>query len=238
MSVSWDRWEAYFTPGPVAEQGLRLIPTLRANAPRRLLDLGAGAGVFGQRARLVWPGVERFGAEVRAHEERRAARHYEAFWPGDYFDLAAGHGGFDLVVSNPPFSRTRNTLALALSLLAPGGVALFFVRASWGQAMRDFPFVRRHPPTLAGELVGRVNLRRGTSSAGHELAGDNVGHKWLCLERGRRAAAWTTILLPPLPPDMRRWIHRPGTESRVDALPSEFWPGALDETHEPRTRTL
>ncbi len=229
MTTEWDRWEAYFMPGPVAEQGLRIVPLLRDGPPRQLLDLGTGGGVLGQRAALALPGTERVGIEVRAHAERAAARHYERFIPGDFFGVS-GLGGFDLVVSNPPFSRTREALALALSLLGPGGLALFFVRASWGNAMRDFPWLRRHPPSLAGEIVGRVNLRRGISAAGHQLAGDNVGHKWLVFERGRRTCSWTTILLPPLPGDMRRWIERPGTERHVDPLPPEFWPGALDRT--------
>ena len=223
----WDRWEAYFTPGPVAEQGLRLVPLLRSGPPRTMLDLGAGGGVFGQRAELALPGTVRVGIEVRAHEERAAARHYDRFIPGDFFGVS-GIGSFDLVVSNPPFSRTREALALALSLLGPGGLAIFFVRASWGGAMRDFPFLRRHPPSLAGELVGRVNMRRGVSAKGHQLAGDNVGHKWLVFERGRRVCSWTTVLFPPLPGEMRRWTTRPGTEKRVDPLPPEFWPGSLD----------
>lgn len=230
MMTEEDRYEAYFTPGPVAEQGLRLVSLLRTTAPQSLCDLGTGPGVFGQRARLVWPGVERVGIEVRA-SEARAARHYETFLAGDFFEIGRELGGFDLVVSNPPFSRTREAMMLARLLLAPRGIALFFVRASWGTAKKDYPWLRRHLPTLQADLVGRVNMRRGKSRRGHEMTGDNVGHKWLVMERRGRSAPWLTMLLPPLPGESRRWTVRPGTERTVLPLESQFWPriGGPDE---------
>lgn len=225
----WDAWEAFFTPGPVAEQGLRLVSLLR-RAPANLLDLGAGAGVFGQRSRLVWPRAERVGVEVRP-TERAAARHYSRFLLGDWSvsEVRADAGqGFDLVVSNPPFSRTREMLESALEVLAPRGLVLFFVRASWGLALHDYDFIRRHAPTLQADVPGRVTLRRGRSARGHELNGDLVGHKWLVFSRRRRSAnSWPTTLLPPLPGDMRRWTVRPGTEARVEPLPSFFHPQPL-----------
>lgn len=224
----WDKWEAYFLSGPVCEQGIRLAALLMPKTRQvRAIDLGAGGGVFGQRARIVLPGVEMTGVEVRK-SERPAARHYTTYVQGNYFDQSVQDrvgDGFDLVTANPPFSRTRTTIEYARQILAPRGVALFFVRRSTGESLEDFEFFRTRAPIRQADIPGRITLRRGKSKRGHELNGDHVGHKWLIFRRGYcRTCSWPNTLLPPLPADMRRWTVRPGTERHIVPIPSFYYP--------------
>lgn len=218
-----DEYEAYYTPGPVAEQGLRGMAVRFGLIPDVVVDLGCGAGVFGQRSALVWAHAHRIGVEIR-EEMAVAARHYEQFVVGDFrspIDMVA-----DLVVSNPPFSLTALFLERGLQLVRPGGFVLLFVRQSWGYSDADFSLLQHLPPLDEWPIPGRCNLRHGIGRTGRVLSGDNHGHKWLIWRRGLRSpvCSWTTWPVPALPSTFTRWELTPGTEAHVEPLDPAFWP--------------
>lgn len=217
------KFEAYYTPGPVAEQGLRGMLLRFRLSPRTMIDLCAGAGVFGQRAALVWPECRRVGVEIR-EEMSPAARHYDRLHLGDFEDPLDESA--DLVVSNPPFSRTADVLERALRLLRPGGYALLFVRQSWGYSDADYTHLLHRPPLHEWGIPGRCNLKRGYGKTGRKLNGDNNGHKWLIWRRGLASTvcSWTSFPMPALPSTYTRWEAVPGTEPTVEPLEPEFWP--------------
>ncbi|MCY0994682.1 methyltransferase [Nannocystis sp. ILAH1] len=198
--------------------------------PRRILDLGAGAGVWGQRARLVFPEAEIMGVEIR-RSERRAARHYDQMIWGDYLAprtlRAIGDFRPDLVVSNPPFTLARHTLLAGLDAVTrQAGLVLLLLRSTFGDSEEDDQQLRRCPAVESWDIPGRLHLRSGVNEAGDALSGDYVRHMFYLAGPWRYGAAptWPRHMLPPLPSAWLRWTVRPGDEEKVAPLPSEFWP--------------
>ncbi|WP_096333986.1 methyltransferase [Nannocystis exedens] len=221
----------YLTSGPVAEQGLLGARELYGIEAQRIADLGTGAGVFGQRAKHVWPAAGRFGFEIRS-AEHFAARHYDAgFHVGNYFAQDARRElrrwRPDLIVSNPPYTRARDTLALSLEEVSPRGHVLLLLRSTFGGSEDDDEQLRRTPPLDEWSIPGRLRLKRGTGRTGRPLGGDFVGHIFMLFRAGRQGRptpVWQRRLLPPLPSAWLGWTVRPGDEHEVEPLPREFWP--------------
>jgi phospholipid N-methyltransferase len=226
--AEWDAREAWFTPGSVVEQGLWAARLLAQVNARRVIDLGAGAGVMGQRVGRVYRGAQRLGIEIRPAEAPYLRRHYERHIIGDMFAERGqlARWGADLVVSNPPYSKALAALQLALSVVRLGGHVLFFVRGTFGSRADVWAFLTRHPPIHEFGVAGRPNMREGISAAGHVLGGDMVGHMWLLFRRARPSSRprWPRELLPPLDTWDLRWRVRPGTESDTPVFPDLYLP--------------
>lgn len=227
-----ERRETYLIPGPAAEQGLRGAQTLLGLSPRRVVDLGTGPGVLGQRAALVFPDASRIGVEIR-EDEHRAARHYHRWILGDYF--RADIPPADLVVTNPPFSHTVATVLHALDrLVRPGGYLLLFARKTWGEGAHAAGLLETRPPLEQWLVHRRLALTEGEGD--DEAAGsDNCNHVWWIWRRGVRVRRprWTTELLPALPSACCAWKVRPGEESITpEPLDEAFWPRPRTE-HDP-----
>lgn len=221
--------ESYFTAGWLVEQGLRLVlPTKRRV---RILDLGTGGGPFGQRARLIAPDAVILGVELR-EEERPAARHYDQLLIGDMFTMRETLARFlpDLVISNPPFTRTRDAGELALDVVVPGGEVLFLLRADWGGAARDWDWLLENGPAHEYACGGRPSYRsRFDRNEDEEATNDLQGAKWLRW-RARpwrnTTGEWPRRMLPRLPSAALAWTERPGTETVISPLPAMFYPEA------------
>jgi hypothetical protein len=86
---------------------------------QRILDPGAGRGVYGAWAREFWPDAEIVGVELR--EDAHPHPKYDRWITGSFLDthVRAQLGTFDLVIGNPPYI-----------------VAEAFLRASW-ELMND-----------------------------------------------------------------------------------------------------
>lgn len=227
-----DRYEAYYLSGHVVEQGYRALERWLGFQPQTMADLGTGAGVFGQRAPLVWPGIHRIGCEIRPEMavfrdgRLRAARHYETFHVGDYFAADLPHE-LDLVTSNCPFSKTTGTIERGLELLRPGGLLLLFARATFGYSQSAITYLSQRQPIANWPIPGRISLRRGRGRTGRPLGGDFVGHVWWVFQkglRGRSVLGWHTQPMPPLPSLFLSWLVVPGDEPLIDPLPPELWP--------------
>lgn len=213
-----ERRETYLLPGDAAEQGMLAIRAyLPLPAAPRIVDLGTGPGVLGQRARRIFPGSEIVGVEVRADEAHGAARHYDRMIVADY--LRADPGRARLVVTNPPFSLAVPTVQHALArVLVPGGWLVMFARKTWGESSEAAELLHLRPPAEQWLVHRRLSL--------DGAATDNCCHVWWVWRRGAPArASWTTRLLPALPSASCGWTVPPGGE-RITPEPLDriYWP--------------
>lgn len=223
----WNRWHAYFTPTAVVQQGLLVLALLfrelGLRPPRRVADLGAGAGAFGMVAGQVWA-PRRLAIEARASELPWLERNNDQVLIAELVAALSTLRAFepDLVVSNPPFPDVLDFLIAALSCRC---WALFLVRASLGDDIDVYDWLEAHPPALDLAIGGRPNMRPhgSLSRRGLPQTGDNTAHRWL-LWGPAGAARWTVRLqLPRLPPTLLSWWERPGEE----AVPPPLLPDHL-----------
>jgi hypothetical protein len=229
--AEWDTHDAWFTPGAVVEQGLHAARILGGVRPRRILDLGAGAGVFLQRAARAFPGAQRMAVEIRRVERRHLDRHAHQVLIGDMFERRMRHRlrqlGADFIVSNPPYFCALEALQLALATVRFGGWVLFFVRQTFGSSAEVWRWLMANPAAREFTVAGRPNMRSGLSAAGHVMGGDMVGHTWLLFRHDGAAAndpEWPRRLLPPLESVDLGWRVRPGTELHTPSFSDLYLP--------------
>jgi SAM-dependent methyltransferase len=115
------------------------FPDLR---PRRILDLGCGAGMSTLPLAKAYPGAELYAVDIAAPMLRYAHGRSEAMGVAvHYSQQNAGHtnfedGSFDLIVSNLllheiPQKLTKQIIAECHRLLAPGGVHIHNDMVGW-----------------------------------------------------------------------------------------------------------
>lgn len=215
----WREHDAWFTPGDVAEQVLRGVADLGV-APATILDLGAGAGVWGQRAAFVWPAARRRAVELRAEERPHLERWYHEVSIGDFRDMAPP--AVDLVIGNFAFHLMIEKLRWALERAR---WALTIVPAGFGAEERAEQLLLTAPPSDALRLSGRIAFL-DIAVDGTTRAGTDFQHHEALLWRRDRApgVGWHTHLLPPLPASSRRWLVRPGEELTPRPLSVHFHP--------------
>lgn len=229
-----DQFEVWRTPGHVVEQGLwsaRLLGGV--TRPRRIADLGAGSGPFGQRCRRVFKGAHQLAVEIREEERPGLAWNYDEVIVGDMFDSVERLRRYapQLVVSNPPYSVALAVLLLALSIVAVGGHVLLFLRSTFGSSAEAWEQLRDQPPTHEFSVAGRPNMRQGTGATGQKLGGDFVPHTWLLFERGHRPhhPSWERHPLPPLASEDLSWSVIPGSERPTPEFPSIYMPSGISD---------
>lgn len=96
-----DNFDHYPTPIKLCAAALRQFP--HANSPSfkwRILDPGAGTGVWGEAARQIWPSAEIHGLELRDVEPNK---NYDHWLTGNYM-LTRYKIKFDFIIGNPPYS--------------------------------------------------------------------------------------------------------------------------------------
>lgn len=225
--------EVDYTPVAVAVQLLLTLERDLGPAPR-ILDPSAGSGCWGRAARAVWPDCVLVGVEPRASEQANVAAAYTFAY---HLDLAAfllrhqefKHGGFDLIISNPPFdvAFTKDYwpgLLLDAGLVAPGGRVALYGRSQWGQSIEAAANLRRWSPSWQRRLCGRPAHRADgrTDSCEYSLWGWDIED--LSLARSRPRPEWCCEQLPELPTKMRRWDSSavPGTYPIEPAMVDEI----------------
>lgn len=215
------------TPGPVVAQGLRWAIEL-AGIPTSspLVDVGAGAGVFGQQYNAICLelGARRvpssFAIEKRREEIDALSRHYtHAYWGSfaEWCELELAklqRGTLDTFwcASNPAFSIFASIVdALAPVLRA----VLLYGSIAWGCSSEGAQLFEKHPPTACARVVGRVNHRGPGLNPrdGKPWAADQRDVCWWLWVRGQRPRRWSCENLPELEQQQRTWKVPPGSES-------------------------
>ena len=119
--------DSYPTPIELCSAGIAHVE-LDMETPR-ILDPGAGSGVWGAVARRRWPRSYIIGIELR-----NVVRppDYDLFQVTDFYKWCSEtHDQFDLIMGNPPYKFAEDFVALSMECLKPGGVLLFLLRLAF-----------------------------------------------------------------------------------------------------------
>lgn len=95
-----DDFDHYPTPIELCRAALLRCPlSVESTTRLRILDPGAGTGVWGEAAREIWPNAEIHGIELREMPAPKAYDH----WRTDNYMLSRYTKPFDLIMGNPPY---------------------------------------------------------------------------------------------------------------------------------------
>lgn len=129
----------YPTPYPYVAASLRTLQLTKP--PQRILDPGAGFGVWGFGCRLAWSTAHITGVELR---KVMPVRTYDAWYREDF--LVNTYQPYDLIVGNPPYSLAEEFIRKAHTCIAPDGIILFLLRLGFLEAQKRIPFWQTFPP--------------------------------------------------------------------------------------------
>ena len=220
-------FEVDYTPSGVVRQGLDWLANYYAAAegwpPLRVLDPCAGAGVFGQQAKKVWPALMLLtGVEPRSeeHDEGNILRNYSDTVHGlgrrvgctaqEY--AAESSTGYDITATNPPFTLWDTILRL---YLPRSKWVMLYGTISWGCSEEGNATFAEHPPFACGRVVGRVHHRGPglNPETGRPWGADQRDVCWWLWKSGHTMPTWSTENLAPLTAAERRWTAKPGSET-------------------------
>lgn len=182
--------------------------------PRRVLDLGCGGGAIRFALRTAWgKDVEICGVEI---DKQRAAEAFEASTADGlqiYDDVVEADvllsdpgryaKGFDLVVSNPPYTHAREFVDRARGFLRAGGRIAFLLRVGFAESVERVTWHRDNPCDMhvlsrrPGFYPNNPNAK-DSAAYGWFLFGPGHGGRWSVLEcepptRARRRAVAATV---------------------------------------------
>ena len=233
--------EVDYTPVAVAVQLLLALDELADlnGSPGHCLCPAAGSGAFARAMRAVFgPLPVIVGVDIRESECTNLRAACDRVYIGDVMSLTT-LGDFDdfgLVADNPPFTAFSTFWPGALldgQRLAPDATVAFYGLSSWGQSAEAAAHLERWSPSLQLRVGGRI-AHRGSAAADareysfwvwHTTGGKALDVRRRCHTRSRQAhPEWTTIQLPALPTEMRRWSPSavPGTYPIEPALVDEI----------------
>ena len=197
-----------YTPFPIALQGVLAMKELFCVEPVVILDPSAGAGIFGQAFRVVWPDAETYAVEPKPVESWFLRQNYDYHTIG-FFEDSYSNGdedplslaNADLVMSNPPFHSWREFVRLGLKLVKPGGYVVYLGLTSWnGRSEAGYELFEETPPVAEMRIPGAVSYR----SRGNDV-------RDYCFWVFRRSGGeeplpcWVSFNLPRLPGKWRKW---------------------------------
>lgn len=144
--------------------------------PKTVLDPGAGGGIFGDAAKEVFPGCVVDGIDIRSPLPKPDS--YRHWWTGDFLmdneslDYAKEHGGYDLIVGNPPYGKLGEAFVRrSMQMVNEGGIVLFLFRFSFaGSEGRIIGLYQDHPLTSVGLISPRPSFL-GKDKNGKQLSG-------------------------------------------------------------------
>lgn len=209
---------ADFTPSALVRQMFEQFKLrYRSPDPISMVDAGAGAGVFGQQAKLVLGEDLRASVGVEIRDEEQFTRHYTLGVHANFLELEARRfPSANLVVGNVPFHLWREFVVHARGIVGPRGWVIFLGLSSWGQRARDgIELFSEVPPFAQWRIAGPIGFRGPgrNPETGKRWGTDTRCYSWW-VWRGASMGeipSWATTNLPLLPSIERRWTTRPGT---------------------------
>jgi len=128
-----DLHDFYPTPLALCDKALGLVNFDSNYQPYRILDPGAGTGVWGAAASRRWLEPAIVGIELRQVEK---PADYDMWHCTDYLAFNFALTKFDLVIGNPPYKHAEQFVRKSHALLTPQGEMIFLLRLAFleGQA--------------------------------------------------------------------------------------------------------
>lgn len=125
----------------------KLLPDmLHSSAVLKMLDTGAGTGVWGKQARKLYNHISIKGIELQ--DKFVQPDEYDEWETGDYL-LTRPTGHYDFVVGNPPYKFAEKFVRHSMENLRNGGYLLYLLRIDFLSGIdrylhlfRDFPLSR------------------------------------------------------------------------------------------------
>ncbi len=204
-------YEADFTPMPVVRQCLMYGAEFAGfhASPESVCDPAAGAGAWcaGMRERFVPESIT--AIELRPEERPHLERHADAVLIGDaiqYAESCSRHHAWDLVATNPPFSRFAEyadrflRLCHDVWLFAPVDA---LVRGE--QANKDLVGLSKYLHRVLW-VPGALSFRENRQTDFRQYG------LWMFRDEATDFNTWTVQLLPRLSGEALKWRTRPGTE--------------------------
>jgi hypothetical protein len=182
--------DRYLTPRSFAEKALDLVE----GTPSRILDPGAGEGVWGQAAAARWPQAWIIGIDIQPGFPavvREGPRVYDEWHVGDFLTEAREEGmDVDLVIGNPPFSLAAEFIRHSLNQLTFGGVCVFLLRLAFLESeQRANGLFREFPPEEVSVCTRRPRFYGIKGNGGTAFA----FFKWRLGHKGQTRLTWSHI---------------------------------------------
>lgn len=185
--------DLYETPEYAVRQAIQLVNDDFSEQgdwpPRRVLDIGAGNGVWGEVARSFWPDATIIGVEIRDTPKNDC---YDYWLKGDFFDWLGRLQmleRFDLITGNLPFGIVEKIidrcwyllrLPIDAEIFQPGGRLGLFLRLAFleGQTRRDNLY-RQCPLKKLGVYSKRVSFSENgkTNATAHAFFLWQLGYR-------------------------------------------------------------
>ncbi len=213
------KFEADFTPPEVARLCLECAFEEVWREPffgtARVLDLGAGAGVWSQQVRRTCPIRAKItGIEIREEERSHLERNCDNVLIADFLDPTFEiRPTFDLVVGNPPFSLFREFVERSLAVAAQ--VWLFAPYDACTRGADAAAWLADQSRHLEKQLIipGALKFRNGENPKTKKpYTTDFRTYALWCFSAFKDEEGWQCDILEMLPSQDRKWVVRPGTE--------------------------
>jgi hypothetical protein len=158
--------DSYPTPQIYADFAIKQALEKHPNA-RSMLEPGCGAEApflkaFQEQAVGTWTvsrGIELTNLFDDSHTCRYGVDFLDAAQDHVWFSPEVEkHGGWDLIVTNPPYSIAEEVIRKSLRILHPMGLAVFLLRIGFAGSIKRAPFFRERPPVEIGEFVRRFSF--------------------------------------------------------------------------------
>lgn len=190
-------------------------------APRSVLDVCAGYGVWSSEARRLWPDAHITAVEIDARKSEYLARHADQVIVGSDWTNALpvesqGSLEYSLAIGNPHFSGLVTDDphgSMPARLLEHCGVVLLFHQsASFQRGRAGARIWRTYQPAHVFSVPGAIRFRTGINPATGKRYGTDARCYQATLWIHGYAGPTRFTQLPWIPSADRRWDAHPGTD--------------------------